>query len=59
MSNSLSVCVFYHSVTIYDMLLPKFLAGQIITEDTIAIWAMGTVLCNDRNAIFPDSPFGR
>jgi len=55
----LPACVFYHSVTIYDLLLPKILAGEIITEDTIADMGHGGLCMQCTECHFPACFFGR
>ena len=55
----LPACVFYHPTTIFDLVLPRILAGEHIKKLEIAEMGHGG-LCLDCDACrFPDCPFGK
>jgi hypothetical protein len=55
----LPACVFYHPTTIYDLILPRVLAGEKITLNDIAAMGHGG-LCMDCDACrFPNCSFGK
>jgi hypothetical protein len=55
----LPACVFYHSVTIYDLVLPRILAGEEITAERIAEMGHGGLCMDCEVCHFPACPFGR
>jgi len=55
----LPACVFYHSVTIYDLVLPRILAGESITVERIADMGHGGLCMDCEVCHFPACPFGR
>jgi hypothetical protein len=55
----LPACVFYHPTTIYDLILPRVLAGEQINSHEIAKMGHGG-LCMDCDACrFPNCSFGK
>jgi len=55
----LPACVFYHKITIFDLLLPRFLAGREISKDTIADMGHGGLCMNCPVCHYPACTFGR
>lgn len=55
----LPACVFYHPVTIYDLVLPRILAGESITAEQIAEMGHGGLCMDCAVCHFPACPFGR
>ncbi len=55
----LPACVFYHPSTIYDLILPRVLAGEQLSANEIAEMGHGG-LCMDCNSCrFPNCSFGK
>jgi molybdenum cofactor synthesis domain-containing protein len=55
----LPACVFYHTTTVFDLLLPRVLAGDEITKDDIAEMGHGGLCMNCRECRYPVCPFGK
>ena len=55
----LPACVFYHPTTIYDIILPRILAGENITRNEIADMGHGGLCLDCETCRFPDCSFGR
>jgi hypothetical protein len=55
----LPACVYYHASTIFDLMLPKVLAGDAITRPEIAAMGHGGLCLNCRQCRFPVCPFGK
>ncbi len=55
----LPACVFYHSSTVFDLLLPRVLAGDEITKDGIAAMGQGGLCLNCQECRYPVCPFGK
>ena len=55
----LPACVFYHRTTVYDLILPRVLAGEEITTDEIAEMGHGGLCMECDVCHFPACPFGR
>ena len=55
----LPACVYYHPATVYDLMLPRVLAGETIDADTIADMGHGGLCLNCPECRFPVCPFGR
>jgi molybdopterin biosynthesis enzyme len=55
----LPACVFYHPTTIYDLILPRILAGDQITKQTIAEMGHGGLCLDCETCRFPDCAFGK
>jgi hypothetical protein len=55
----LPACVYYHPTTVYDLMLPRVLAGETIDADTIADMGHGGLCLGCPECRFPVCPFGR
>jgi hypothetical protein len=55
----LPACVYYYSTTVYDLMLARVLAGEEITEDTIADMGHGGLCQNCPECRYPNCAFGR
>ncbi len=55
----LPACVFYHATTVFDLLLPRVLAGDEIKKDDIAAMGPGGLCMNCRECRYPVCPFGK
>ncbi len=55
----LPACVFYHDVTMFNLVLPRILTGELLNEDTIADMGHGGLCLNCPQCRFPACPFGR
>jgi molybdopterin biosynthesis enzyme len=55
----LPACVFYHATTVFDLLLPRVLAGDVIKKDDIAAMGHGGLCMNCRECRYPVCPFGK
>lgn len=55
----LPACVYYHEATIFDMVLPRVLAGDEITRDEIAAMGHGGLCLNCKRCQYPICPFGK
>ena len=55
----LPACVFYHKVTLFDLLLPLILAGEEPTRRQIALMGHGGLCRNCLECRFPVCPFGK
>ena len=55
----LPACVFYHKRTVYDLMLPRLLAGQRPTPTQIAEMGHGGLCLNCKVCQFPACPFGK
>ncbi len=56
---SLPACVFYYQKTVFDLIFPRVLAGEIISEDDIAAMGHGGLCMNCDNCHYPVCSFGR
>lgn len=56
---SLPACVFYYKQTVFDLILPRVLAGETITEDDIAAMGHGGLCMNCEVCHYPVCSFGR
>lgn len=54
----LPACVYYAPTTIYDLMLPRVLAGEKITTDTIAAMGHGGMCLDCKVCHFPNCSFG-
>jgi hypothetical protein len=54
----LPACVYYAPTTIYDLMLPRVLAGETINEDTIAAMGHGGMCLDCKVCHFPNCSFG-
>ncbi len=55
----LPACVFYHKVTLFDLILPLILAGEEPTRKEIALMGHGGLCRNCAECRFPVCPFGK
>ena len=55
----LPACVYYHGVTIFNLVLPRVLAGDDLTKDDIAAMGHGGLCLNCDTCQFPVCPFGK
>ena len=55
----LPACVFYHKRTVYDLMLPRLLAGAQPTAEQIAAMGHGGLCMRCEVCHFPSCPFGR
>jgi len=55
----LPACVYYHQSTIFDLMLPRVLAGDEISRDEIAEMGHGGLCLNCDRCQFPVCPFGK
>jgi Probable molybdopterin binding domain len=55
----LPACVYYHPSTIFDLMLPRALAGDPIAPKDIAEMGHGGLCLNCEQCRFPDCPFGK
>jgi len=55
----LPACVFYHPTTIYDLILPRVLAGEKITNNEIADMGHGGLCLECETCRFPNCSFGK
>ena len=55
----LPACVFYHKVTLFDLILPLILAGEEPTRKEIALMGHGGLCRNCTECRFPVCPFGK
>lgn len=56
---SLPACVFYYTRTVFDLVLPRLLAGETITRDDIAAMGHGGLCMNCEVCHYPVCSFGR
>jgi len=52
-------CGMYHGVTVLDLVLPRVLAGEVLTRKEIAALGHGGYCLHCRECRFPVCPFGR
>ncbi|WP_066633486.1 molybdopterin-binding protein [Desulfolucanica intricata] len=52
-------CVMYHKSSIFDLIAPRVLAGEVITRRDIISLAHGGLCVNCRECRFPDCGFGK
>jgi hypothetical protein len=55
----LPACVYYHGTTIFDLVLPRILAGQEISRSEIAGMGHGGLCLNCPQCRYPVCPFGK
>jgi len=56
---SLPACVFYYKQTVFDLVFPRVLAGEKISEDDIAAMGHGGLCMNCKVCHYPVCSFGR
>lgn len=55
----LPACILYYDVTVFDLILPRVLAGEIITRKDLAAMAHGGLCLNCDQCRYPVCPFGK
>jgi hypothetical protein len=55
----LPACVYYHPTTLFDLLLPRVLAGEAIDKDHIAAMGHGGLCLQCEKCRYPVCPFGK
>ena len=55
----LPACVYYHATTVFDLMLPRVLAGDPITKNDIAAMGHGGLCLNCTECRYPVCPFGK
>lgn len=55
----LPACVLYYKATVFDLLLPRVLAGEVITRRDLAAMAHGGLCLNCEQCRYPACPFGK
>ena len=55
----LPACVYYHPTTVFDLMLPRVLAGEPITRESIADMGHGGLCLDCPECRYPVCPFGR
>jgi len=55
----LPACVYYHVTTIFNLILPRILAGDEITKNDLAALGHGGLCLNCDTCRFPVCPFGK
>jgi len=55
----LPACVYYHTTTVFDLMLPRVLAGDRITKNDIAALGHGGLCLNCKECRYPVCPFGK
>jgi molybdopterin biosynthesis enzyme len=55
----LPACVFYHQITLFDLILPLIMAGEEPTKKEIAAMGHGGLCRNCSDCRFPVCPFGK
>jgi len=55
----LPACVFYHSATLFDIVFPRILTGQVLTRKEISLLGHGGFCQNCHPCHFPSCPFGK
>lgn len=55
----LPACVFHHSVTLFDIIFPRILVGEVLTRREISLLGHGGFCQNCNPCHFPICPFGK
>lgn len=55
----LPACVLFYSATVFDLVLPRVLAGEAITRKDLAVMAHGGLCLNCEQCHYPVCPFGK
>jgi len=55
----LPACVYYHTATVLDLMLPRVLAGDAITQNDVAALGHGGLCLNCKVCRYPVCPFGK
>jgi len=52
-------CVMYHQTSIFDLIVPRLLAGESVTRNDIAVMGHGGFCSNCETCRYPICPFGK
>lgn len=52
-------CVMYHRTTIFDLVLPRILAGETVTKKDIAAFGHGGLCLQCETCVYPNCGFGK
>jgi hypothetical protein len=55
----LPACVFHHDATLFDIVFPRILAGEVPTRKEISLLGHGGFCMNCDPCRFPVCPFGK
>ena len=55
----LPACVYYYRATVFDLVLPRILAGETITREDIVAMGHGGLCLNCKQCRYPVCPFGK
>jgi molybdenum cofactor synthesis domain-containing protein len=55
----LPACILYYNATVFDLILPRVLAGESITRRDLAAMAHGGLCLNCDQCMYPVCPFGK
>jgi hypothetical protein len=55
----LPACVFYHHATLFDVIFPRILAGEVVNRREISLLGHGGFCQNCNSCHFPVCPFGK
>jgi hypothetical protein len=55
----LPACVFYHGATLFDIIFPRILAGEVLNRREISLLGHGGFCMNCNLCHFPACPFGK
>jgi hypothetical protein len=55
----LPACILYFRATVFDLILPRVLAGETITRRDLAAMAHGGLCLGCEQCRFPVCPFGK
>lgn len=55
----LPACVLFYRATVFDLVLPRVLAGEQITRKDLAVMAHGGLCLNCEQCHYPVCPFGK
>jgi hypothetical protein len=55
----LPACVLFYKATVFDLVLPRVLAGEAITRKDLAVMAHGGLCLNCEQCHYPVCPFGK
>lgn len=52
-------CVMYHNISVFDLIVPRLLAGERVTRKEIALLGHGSLCLNCKVCHYPDCGFGK
>jgi hypothetical protein len=55
----LPACVFHHNATLFDVIFPRILAGEVLNKREISLLGHGGFCQNCNPCHFPICPFGK